>query len=260
MSTQHPDNARIPEWVSSEIIEGELEVIEAYKAFSEYNIEEVMWDAEGKDVDTHVVRKLFVYYPEFFKENVIGQDIFITYRISNPKVEKTERKILSETLESIVVSYDVAETFYGRNVIPIFEVILPFTTSYEELLSIIIYYEKVIAGKENDELFDGIKVKDIIGDTNPKNIEIIPLVEDMSSLLNIRKIVEGFWRYVKPSYLRVFIARSDPAMNYGLLSAILLAKYALSELYKLSKEISLSIFPIIGVGSLPFRGNLILKT
>jgi phosphoenolpyruvate carboxylase len=48
MSTQHPDNARIPEWVSSEIIEGELEVIEAYKAFSEYNIEEVMWDAEGK--------------------------------------------------------------------------------------------------------------------------------------------------------------------------------------------------------------------
>lgn len=255
MSTQHPDNARIPEWVSSEIIEGELEVIEAYKAFSEYNIEEVMWDAEGKDVDTHVVRKLLSYYPEFFKENVIGQDIFITYRIPNPKVEKTERKILSETLESIVVSYDVAETFYGRNVIPIFEVILPFTTSYEELLSIIKYYEKVIAGKENVELFDGIKVKDIIGDTNPKSIEIIPLVEDMNSLLNIRKIVEGFWRHVKPSYLRVFIARSDPAMNYGLLSAILLAKYALSELYKLSKEISLSIFPIIGVGSLPFRGN-----
>jgi phosphoenolpyruvate carboxylase len=29
MSTQHPDNARIPEWVNGKIIEGELEVIEA---------------------------------------------------------------------------------------------------------------------------------------------------------------------------------------------------------------------------------------
>lgn len=255
MSTQHPDNANVPEWINGEVIEGEWEVIEAYKAFSEYKLDEVMWDAEGKDVDTHVIRKLFSYYPEFFKENIIGQDIFVTYRIPNPKIEKAERKVLSETLESITVSYDVAERFYGKNIVPIFEVILPFTTSYEELISIIKYYEKAIVGRENVEVFNGIKVKDIVGEVNPKTIEIIPLVEDKDSLLNIGKIIAGFWRHIKPKYLRVFIARSDPAMNYGLFSAVLLAKYALSEIYNISKEISLDIFPIIGVGALPFRGN-----
>ncbi len=255
MSTQHPDNANNPEWSINGIIEGDAEIIEAYKAFSYYNIEEVMWDAEGKDVDTHVIRKLLSNYPDFFSERTIGQDVFITYRIPNPNVEKTERKVLSETMESIAVSYDVAEKFYNRKVIPIFEVILPFTTSYEELIAILRYYEKVIVNRENIELFDGIKVKDIVGETYPKTIEIIPLVEDKESLLNIGKIVAGYWRYIKPSYLRIFIARSDPAMNYGMLSAVLLAKLALSELQRLSSEINLEIYPIIGVGSLPFRGN-----
>lgn len=59
MSTQHPDNARVPEWSRGEAIEGEDEVTEAFLAFSNYNVQEVMWDAEGKDVDTHVIRKLF---------------------------------------------------------------------------------------------------------------------------------------------------------------------------------------------------------
>jgi Uncharacterized protein conserved in archaea len=67
MSTQHPDNANNPEWSINGIIEGDAEIIEAYKAFSYYNIEEVMWDAEGKDVDTHVIRKLLSNYSDFFQ-------------------------------------------------------------------------------------------------------------------------------------------------------------------------------------------------
>ncbi|MDG6928387.1 MAG: phosphoenolpyruvate carboxylase, partial [Nitrososphaerota archaeon] len=56
-------------------------------------------------------------------------------------------------------------------------------------------------------------------------------------------------------YLRAFIARSDPAMNYGMLPAVLLSKYALSDLKELSTESNVEIYPIIGVGSLPFRGH-----
>lgn len=56
--------------------------------------------------------------------------------------------------------------------------------------------------------------------------------------------------------MRLFIARSDPAMNYGMLSAVLLAKYALSTAGKLSQELGIPIYPIIGVGSLPFRGHM----
>jgi Phosphoenolpyruvate carboxylase (EC 4.1.1.31) len=131
MSTQHPDNARVPEWAKSEVIEGDDEVIEAYYSYMNLGIHEVMWDAEGKDVDTHVVRKLLSSYAEYFKENIIGQDVFLTYRLPNPRIEGAERKVFAETMESIPVAYDLAEKFYGKKVIPVFEVILPFTTDYQ---------------------------------------------------------------------------------------------------------------------------------
>ena len=61
MSTQHPDNAAPPTWCRGEVVQGEDEVVEAYRAYSELGCEEVMWDSEGKDVDTRVVRKPVSY-------------------------------------------------------------------------------------------------------------------------------------------------------------------------------------------------------
>jgi phosphoenolpyruvate carboxylase len=58
MSTQHPDSARAPPWSNREVIEGNAEAFEAYFAYSTFGGQEVMWDSEGKDVDTRVVRKL----------------------------------------------------------------------------------------------------------------------------------------------------------------------------------------------------------
>ncbi len=57
-------------------------------------------------------------------------------------------------------------------------------------------------------------------------------------------------------YQRVFLARSDPAMNYGMVSAVLCNKIALQRLRRLSVELDIEIYPILGVGSAPFRGNL----
>jgi phosphoenolpyruvate carboxylase len=57
-------------------------------------------------------------------------------------------------------------------------------------------------------------------------------------------------------YQRVFFARSDPALNYGLLSAVIVNKIAHQRIHQLSEEISIDLYPIIGVGSAPFRGNL----
>ena len=114
MSTQHPDNARVPEWCSlRDVIQGDDEIYEAYYAYSILGCEEVMWDAEGKDIDPDVVRKLLLAHPEFFREKRLGRDIFLTYRIPNPSVETAERKVLLETLEAIPRHYDVAERFYG---------------------------------------------------------------------------------------------------------------------------------------------------
>lgn len=256
MSTQHPDNATVPHWSKEEAIQGDDEVHEAYLAFSLYGVHEVMWDSEGKDVDTHVLRKLLSRYPEFFLKNEIGKDVFLTYRIPNPKIEGAERKVVVETLETIPINCDVAEKFYGNSKPPIFEVILPFTTSSTDLIAVLRYYEKAVAGKETIVLDDEMKVRDWVGEVRPKTIEVIPLVEDRESLLGIRSILEGYIRAVHPRYVRAFIARSDPAMNYGMVTAVVLAKYALSELRLLQDQSKVPIFPIIGVGSLPFRGHM----
>jgi phosphoenolpyruvate carboxylase len=61
---------------------------------------------------------------------------------------------------------------------------------------------------------------------------------------------------VQPKNLRVFIARSDPALNYGLFCATLLSKIALSKLKNIEEQTGVRVHPIIGVGSKPFRGHL----
>ncbi|MCW4016406.1 MAG: phosphoenolpyruvate carboxylase [Candidatus Bathyarchaeota archaeon] len=256
MSTQHPDNACAPVWQANKVIEGDAEVYEAHFAYNELGCQEVMWDSEGKDTDIRVIRKLLTSYGDYFKENVIGKDVFLTYRIPNPRVEVAERKIVVETLQNIAVSSDVASTFYKREVNPIFEVILPFTTDGAELLCLFNYYRKGIVGVEDISLDGSVTVKDWVGTFKPSRIELIPLIEDMNSLLKIDQIVEPYLDAVKPSYVRVFIARSDPALNYGLVCATLLTKIALSKLKMLESRKGVPVYPIIGVGSMPFRGHL----
>ena len=256
MSTQHPDNACAPFWQTNKVIEGDAEVFEAYFSFNELGCQEVMWDSEGKDTDIRVIRKSLTAHGDYFKENVIGKDVFLTYRIPNPRVEVAERKIVVETLQNIAVSSDVASAFYKSEIAPIFEVILPFTTDSEELVHLFNYYKRAIVGVEEFELDGSFRVKDWVGSVKPNQIELIPLIEDMKSLLKIDTIVEPYINSAKPRYIRVFIARSDPALNYGLVSATILSKIALSKLRSLEKRKDIPIYPIIGVGSMPFRGHL----
>ncbi|MEM2087384.1 MAG: phosphoenolpyruvate carboxylase [Thermoproteota archaeon] len=256
MSTQHPDNANLPPWCGSTVIDGDAEIYEAYYAYSQLGCHEVMWDSEGKDVDTRVIRKLLEKHAGFFSEQLIGRDVFLTYRIPNPKIEGAEKKVFIETLYNITVACDVASAFYKKEVMPIFEVILPFTTNAKELLWLHEYYRKAIAGAEEVFLDENLKVKDWVGCLKPKSIEVIPLIEDFDSILAADKIVEPYIRDIKPKYLRVFIARSDPALNYGVLCAVLLSKIALSRLKLLERKLNVEIHPILGVGSMPFRGHL----
>lgn len=257
MSTQHPDNAKMPQWTNGKnIISNEDEIEEAYIAYKDLGIKEVMWDAEGKDVDTHVIRKLFSKNREFFDKNILGKDIFLTYRVPNPLIEGAERKILNETLNSIPLNYDVANRVFNRDIAPVFEVILPFTTDYRSMLNVVKFYEKGIVNTENIELYDNVYVKDITGKVLPEKINLIPLIEDKDSIFNIQSIIEKYSETIKPGYMRIFIARSDPAMNYGMLPATLLAKYAISGMHKISQKSGIDLYPIIGAGSSPFRGNL----
>lgn len=257
MSTQHPDNVNVPFFSKAEKIGGEDEIKEAYYAFSHLGMDEQMWDCEGKEVDNYVVKKLLTNYDNFFTENTLGRDVFLTLRVPNPVVERAEAKILLETLESIPRSYDAAALYYQKDIAPIFEVILPMTETAKDVNRIHSYYKDFIVSRQNQKFpGDDITVGDWIGQFKPAEINVIPLVEDMEHQMNVDQIVSGYLKGKNPGYQRVFLARSDPAMNYGILGAVIGNKIALMKLDALSRDRGIPIYPIIGAGSAPFRGNL----
>ncbi len=255
MSTQHPDNVTTPFFSDSDVLAGEAEVKEAFFVFSQLGCTEQMWDSEGKEVDNQVVEKLLSRYLEFFSKNRLGRDLSLTYRVPNPSVEKAQGKILLETLHSIPRAYDVSKTA-GIDCAPIFEVIIPMTTSHLELERVRSYYEQVIIGQKGTRLgTERISVREWLGDFQPERINVIPLLENMESISTCDSIVGKYIEGKDLDYQRVFLARSDPALNYGAASAVLLSKIALQRLHALEESSGTQILPMIGVGGAPFRGN-----
>lgn len=259
MSTQHPDNVGTPFFCTDPVLHGEEEIEEALQVFKALGMDEQMWDYEGKEVDNYVVRKLLGKDWGFFHRQVLGKDVFLTYRVPNPRVERDEGKWLLETLRSIPRSYDVAREFYGESAVtPVFEVIFPMTMSPLELERVYQYYVRHVAGEEGLSLVPGdVTIGEWVGQFEPKTINVIPLIEDIPQLVTCDQIVEGFLRsHPEITYQRVFLARSDPALNYGYVSAFLALEVALVRLHRLEARLGKTLYPILGTGSAPFRGNL----
>src|SRR5437867_709155 len=251
MSTQHPDNVAVPFFASGPVMNGEDEVREAYYAFSHLGCDEQMWDFEGKEVDEFVVEKLLSSYETFFRERPLGDAVRLTPRVPNPALEKAQAKVLLEVLHSIPRHSDVARLFYERERAPIVEIIFPMTTSADELVRIREHYRARVAA-----LDDRPETRAWFGEFRPREIDVIPLVEDRPYLLGVDAIVREYVRATRADAMRVFIARSDPALNFGMLPAILLSLVALARLARVSGELGVPIGPIIGVGGAPFRGGL----
>ncbi len=257
MSSQHPDNVRLPFFAESADLGGEDEIQEAFYAYSHIGCDEQMWDYEGKEVDGFVVKKLLTKYPDFFMNNRLGKDIFLTLRVPNPEEEIAEAKILVETLESIPRSFDASNITFNDDIAPIFEVILPMTTSEQGLDRIYNYYHNFVSGKQNIPISTGdISVGDWVGRFEPQYINVIPLVEDKQHILFSHFLLKAYLSDKDIESQRIFFARSDPALNYGLLTAVLINKIAHQKIHDMSEELSIDLYPMIGVGSAPFRGNL----
>ncbi|MBI2918489.1 MAG: phosphoenolpyruvate carboxylase [Chloroflexi bacterium] len=259
MSTQHPDNVGAPFFCTDPVLQGEEEVEEALQVFNTLGMDEQMWDYEGKEVDNYVVRRLLGKDQGFFQRQVLGRDVFLTYRVPNPRVEPDEGKWLLETLRSIPRSYDVAREFYGGNAVPpVFEVIFPMTISAVELERVYQYYVRHVSGEESESLLPGdITMGEWVGQFEPKTINVIPLIEDIPQLVTCDQIVDSLLRsHPDIPYQRVFLARSDPALNYGYVSAFLALEVGLARLHRLERKVGKPLYPILGTGSAPFRGNL----
>lgn len=249
MATQHPDNAGRPWWNSRAFISTAAELKECYLCFKDLDIDEYNWDWEGKFVDEAVVDRLLHQHIQYFQNHAIGHDKFLTFRFPNPRVEKQFR--LARALMVVVTSSQLAQSLGFQNH-PIFEAILPLTETAEEIINIQDAFHELVS----------IEHRLLKMDESIKHIEVIPLFEQVETILNSDRLLN---RYItlhktkfgrKPEYIRPYCARSDPALNSGLVPTILALKVALSSYAEVEKNTGVKLFPMLGTGSLPFRGGL----
>lgn len=250
MASQHPDNAAAPYWHTQSFIGVGDESKELFLAFSQLGIDEYKWDWEGKLVDESVMERLIGSYTEYFSKNQLGKEKFLTFRLPNPKVE-TEFRI-GRAFLCILNAATMAKQF-KLHAPPLFEVILPMTESAQEMLDI----------QEAFQEISGLKHKLYKMEKESFSmLAVIPLFEQVQTIINSDKILDEYLSlYVKqfkhkPSYLRPYVARSDPALNSGIVPTVLAIKIALSKYKWFSQEHKIPLYPIIGCAALPFRGGL----
>ncbi len=257
MSTQHPDNVATPIFSRDSLMSAEDEVREAFYAFAHLGCDEQMWDFEGKEVDNFVVQKLLASNEQYFRANPLGERLRLTPRVPNPRFERVQAKGLLEVLHSLPRHADAARLFFGASRPPIVELIFPMTTSAIELERIRSYYLRNVVEAANAPIVPGdISVATWCGTFEPASVGVIPLIEDLPYLLEPEAIVADYVAGKGLPYQRVFIARSDPALNYGLIAAVLASLVALDKLDSLERRLGVPILPIIGCGAAPFRGGL----
>ncbi len=250
MVSQHPDHASKPYWHNQAFISTRHEVKETFLSFSELGASEYKWDWEGKYVDESVVEHLLSENYKFFKKNQLGRDKFLTMRLPNPKVETEFR--LGRAFMGLLTASSLARQV-GMHAPTLFEVILPMTESADEMISVQQAFAEIASLKHPLHKLENGSLK---------HIEIIPLFEQVQTIIHSNNILRDYLMLHKiefkrtPAYIRPYVARSDPALNSGIVPTVLAIKIALSRYRDLEKETGVKLFPIIGSASLPFRGGL----
>lgn len=249
MATQHPDNAHAAYFLNQPYVSAADEIAECYECFSNLGVEEYMWDWEGKFVDEAVIDRLFQDYYDYFKKNQLGKDKFLTFRIPNIWEEPSHR--LPRVYMNLI-SADHAAKRFKFNQPPLFEVILPMARRADQLCHLQDKFQKILTASE--DFFDE--------KSSLKLLDVIPLFEEVETMAEADTILKTYADFLqkdynyKPEYMRVFLARSDPAMNAGLLPTMLAVKSAISSYHEFGEANGIKIYPWIGGGSLPFRGAI----
>jgi len=254
MATQHPDNAAAPYWdeAGRPFIGVHQEITEAITCFKDLGVSEFMWDWEGKHADAAVIDRLFSDHHQYFAKNQLGRDKFLTFRLPNIWEEKGYSLLQAMTV--ILTSEDFARDLKFRQR-PLFEVILPMTESASQLMHMHQLFEKLAQFKSSQFTPDQA--------ANTDYLELIPLVESVESQQAVAELLSEYVKLYKrhfgrqPNYIRPFLARSDPALVSGSLATVIANKLALSRVYEFANKTGIPLFPISGVGSLPFRGGLV---
>ena len=246
MGTQHPDN-------SGKYISIQNEPEEAFHMLEKQEngglgIEEIMIDFEGKLTPYHQTSQIALGL--IGRGMMPGKDVMITPRIPNAVKEPVFRQLMSimSLVETNILAYKKS------SVQTITETIVPMIETGEELIT--------LSKRINSVIELGNKNYDIQFPLD--SIRIIPLVETVPALVNVDSILDIYDKDQRKNGIendsyRVMLARSDSAMSYGMASSVLAIRIALSKLAKWGEANGVEVAPILGCGSLPFRGHLTRK-
>ncbi|MCM0582354.1 phosphoenolpyruvate carboxylase [Weissella diestrammenae] len=252
MGTQHPDNANAAFWdnTNSPFISAYSETYEAFQNFSTLNVDEYMWDWEGKHADAAVIDRLFSSEYDYFKDHALGRDEFITFRF--PNIWEETGYNLMQAMTAFLSAEDFGHDL-GFQQRPLFEAILPMAERADQIIEMQRLFERLASFKTN-VFTEGRK--------NSSYIKMIPLFEGFETQLHAPEILREYLTLhekhfgVRPEYMRVFLAGSDSALSSGFMSSIIGNKLAIARLHEFSEQERLPIYPIVGMGSAIFRGGL----
>jgi phosphoenolpyruvate carboxylase len=244
MMTQHPDATRyIP------IQEEPKEAIFSLTQIPEgLGLDEVMIDFEGKLTPYQQTSQIVI---GLINKGVIpGRDVFVTPRVPSGREEGVFRQLMAlmSVVESNYRAWKQSQIYAVR------EVILPMVSSAEELLTV------------RERVIDVINLahKEFGLSKDPNTVQLIPLLETIPEILSTDSILETYINGCKDrgldvSRLRYFLGRSDSALSCGLVPSVLSAKIGIARGYEVQDKTGVQVAPILGGGTLPFRGHITLE-
>jgi phosphoenolpyruvate carboxylase len=243
-ATQFPDNVSRPFWSLKEAASPSDDFFDCYVAFKEMGCHEYFWDWKGRRIDELLVKKLMASYKNFFRENQIGRDHFITFKVDGShKVEDLGRLYMS-----IISTNDFAKSQKMFSP-PLFEVVHA-ASAHKDLFHFASLYNESVS-------IAGEKLKH---DCGPKTISILPTHQfcDGSWYAQVHSYLSRFQHSFrcKVDYLRPVIPRASLADKVGFVSSVLATKRALSNYSSFSKITGTDTYPVLEAGPLMFRGGL----
>lgn len=241
MATQHADSASKHVYVREEVDEA----VSSFKRKEGFNCDEYLVDYMGKLTPYHqigqIVRKL-----REETDLVPGVDVFVTPRMVSSFDEEPFRQLM--TILAIVEGINYCSQNFNEQ--GIMEVVQAATTTTEELRNCKARCEDLleVVGKH-------LRMK-----TEDMGIRIIPLFGGIAEHLTMQQILNLFIKDVDvKDYARIFIGKSEAALLYGHPASVLSCKIAIASCKRVEDETGVKIYPILGCGSLPFRGHLTLE-
>ena len=208
-------------------------------------LDEVLIDFEGKITPFH--QPLQVATELLQQGSRVGEEVFITPRLPSAMEESPFRQLMA-LLSIVEANHELRELADGR---VIFEMVIPMVGTAQDLLDVRQRIKQVVE-LAHAEGYRALR---------SRHLYIIPLIEDVTKLVSIDRLLGEFvdgcaQRGMEVELLRVMIGRSDPALRYGLVAAVLSNKLALAQCHELARAKGFQIAPIWGAGALPFRGHL----